>query len=74
MDNLGQFKYSAVIRPLNPEEGGGYLFEAIDLPGCMADGETIEEALREGADAIIAWIKADAEFAEEIRVSSCIKK
>jgi antitoxin HicB len=39
------------IRPLTPEEGGGYLVEFPDFPGCMADGDTAEEAIREGADA-----------------------
>lgn len=56
--------YSVNIRPLSAEEGGGYLVEYPDLPGCMADGETIEEALYEGEDAVRAWIAtAEAEGA-----------
>lgn len=39
-----------------PLSSGGYLVEYPDLPGCMADGETIEESLREGEDAVQAWI------------------
>lgn len=49
-------KYPVNIRPLSDEEGGGFLVEYPDLPGCMADGETIEEALHEGEDAVKAWI------------------
>lgn len=49
-------KYPVNIRPLTEEEGGGYLIEYPDLPGCMADGSTIEEALQEGEDAVQAWI------------------
>jgi antitoxin HicB len=30
------------------EEGGGYLVEFPDIPGCMSDGETIEEAIANG--------------------------
>jgi antitoxin HicB len=44
--------YPLTIRPLSAEEGGGWLCEFPDLPGCMADGATPEEAVREGADAL----------------------
>jgi antitoxin HicB len=74
MSNLEQLKYPATIRPLTPEEGGGYLFEAIDLPGCMADGETIEEALKEGTDAVNAWIKTAKEFGDIIPEPSISSK
>jgi antitoxin HicB len=43
------------IRPLTPDEGGGYLIEFPDFPGCMSDGETPEEAIREGADALRSY-------------------
>jgi len=39
------------IRPLAPEEGGGYLITFPELPGCMADGETIEQAIKNGGEA-----------------------
>ena len=44
-DNV-QPAYAFTIRPLEADEGGGYLIEFPDLPGCMADGETVEEAIR----------------------------
>ncbi|MEX0814402.1 MAG: type II toxin-antitoxin system HicB family antitoxin [Dongiaceae bacterium] len=50
--------YPFVVRPLSAEEGGGYLVEYPDLPGCMSDGETIDEAIRNGADAMREWIAA----------------
>ena len=53
---MRKLKYLAMVRPLNKEEGGGYLIEIPDLPGCMADGETIEEAFEEAEHAIEAWI------------------
>ncbi|MGH6921455.1 MAG: type II toxin-antitoxin system HicB family antitoxin [Geminicoccaceae bacterium] len=37
--------YRFTIRPLPEDEGGGYLIEFSDLPGCMSDGATIEEAI-----------------------------
>ncbi len=49
--------YTVVIEALPDEEGGGYLAIVPDLPGCMSDGETREEALRSVEDAIRAWIE-----------------
>ena len=45
------------IRPLSDEEGGGYLVEFPDYPGCMADGETPEEAIVEGRDALTSYLE-----------------
>ena len=50
--------YRFTIRPLPVEEGGGYLIEFPDLPGCMSDGATIEEAITSGLDAMRGWIEA----------------
>ena len=50
--------YPFTIRPLTPEDGGGYLIEFPDLPGCMSDGETIEEAITHGIEAMEGWIEA----------------
>jgi antitoxin HicB len=47
------------IRPLTPEEGGGYLISFPELPGCLADGETIEEAVKNGAEAEASWLAAE---------------
>jgi antitoxin HicB len=33
-----------------------------DLPGCMSDGETPEEALKNAQDAISSWIEAADEW------------
>jgi len=43
---------------LSQAEGGGYLIEFPDLPGCMSDGETTEEAIANGEDAKRCWIAA----------------
>lgn len=49
-------KYAVVILPLSAEDGGGFVGLAPDLLGCMSDGETPEEALRNTYDAIDEWI------------------
>jgi antitoxin HicB len=58
--------YPFTIRPLSREEGGGYLAESIDLNGCMADGETIAEAVHNLEDAMISWIKTAKELGTPI--------
>lgn len=55
-------EYPFTIRHLSKEEGGGYVIEFADLPGCMSDGETIEQTIANGKDAIKAWIKAAKEI------------
>jgi antitoxin HicB len=51
-------RYPFTLRPLSREEGGGYLIEFPDLPGCMSDGETVEDAIRNGRDAMEGWLEA----------------
>lgn len=50
--------YPIVVVKLTEEEGGGYLAYAPDLPGCMSDGETMEEALQNGSEAVSDWLEA----------------
>ena len=45
-------EYQFTVRPLSKEEGGGYLVEDPDIPGCMSDGETVEEAIENGREAL----------------------
>jgi len=61
MSNAKISEYPFIIRHLSNEEGDGYLIEFPDLPGCMSDGETIDEAIENGQDAIKAWIEAAKE-------------
>lgn len=63
---MSKFKYPITIRPLTKEEGGGYLAEFPDLPGCIADGETIEETLHEAEDALKTWLATAKEFGDPI--------
>jgi antitoxin HicB len=54
---MSKLDYPVMIEPLAAEDGGGFLATAPDLPGCMSDGETPEEALANVRDAITAWIE-----------------
>lgn len=57
------------LRPLTLDEGGGWLITFPDLPGCMSDGETPEEAMINGRDAQNAWIEAVVELGREVPIS-----
>lgn len=58
--------YPFEVRPLPKDEGGGFLVTFPDLPGCMADGETPEEAVKNGMDAVKSWLKTAKEFKDHI--------
>jgi antitoxin HicB len=50
--------YPFEVRPLSSEEGGGYLISFPDFAECLSDGETVEEAMENGRDALKATIAA----------------
>jgi antitoxin HicB len=52
---MSNIKYPFTVRPLSEEGGGGYLAEFPDLPGCIADGDTVEEAIEQASDALESW-------------------
>jgi predicted RNase H-like HicB family nuclease len=58
--------YPIIIEPLSKDDGGGYAAIVPDLPGCMSDGETPDEALASVEDAIAAWIEAAHDVGHEI--------
>jgi antitoxin HicB len=49
--------YHIELKPLPPDEGGGFLAWVPDLPGCASDGATRSEALENAAEAIDEWIE-----------------
>jgi len=55
---MSEIEYRFTVRPMTADEGGGYLIEFPDLPGCMSDGATVEEAIVNGAEAKRDWIAA----------------
>jgi antitoxin HicB len=59
-------EHAVRIERLAESDGGGYLATVPDLPGCMSDGETPEEALKNVQEAIVSWIEAAKEWKMEI--------
>jgi antitoxin HicB len=61
-----KLEYAVRIDRLSESDGGGYLATVPDLPGCMSDGETPEEALKNVQEAIASWIEAAKEWKQDI--------
>jgi antitoxin HicB len=55
------YRYRISLRPLGVDEGGGWLAEVPELPGCMSDGDTPQQAVESVMDAIACWIEAAEE-------------
>ena len=53
--------YPINIAPIPDSEGGGYMISFPDLPGCIADGDSMDEAIAEARDAFDAWVMAEQE-------------
>ena len=60
--------YPININPIPTDEGGGYLISFPDLPGCIADGDSIEDAISEARDAFKAWMMAEMEDQAKVPV------
>lgn len=58
--------YEIDIVPLTPEDGGGFAAIAPEVPGCRSDGDTPEEALRNGYYAVACWIEAAYEMGRQV--------
>lgn len=65
--------YRVVVETLSDEEGGGFLATVPDLPGCMSDGETPEEAMANARDAIEAWKEGALDLGWEIPRPSLVE-
>ena len=48
------------------EEGSGFIAEVPELPGCMADGKTYQEAVANAVIVIDEWIETAKELGRTI--------
>ena len=57
MSEQGDYGHYSMILEWEPHDGI-YIVTVPELPGCRTHGETPEEAVRQGQDAIESWIDA----------------
>lgn len=60
---IGDFAYQVEIEP--DDEEGGYVASVAGLPGCITEGDTLEETLENAKDAIVGWLDAREQLRRE---------
>jgi antitoxin HicB len=59
---LARYLSAPYVRMIIPNtEEGGYLAEVLELPGCITEGDTLEEAYQNLEDAMAGWIETSLE-------------
>lgn len=59
-------------RILIPAEEGGFSAEILEFPGCIAEGDTAEEAIRNLESVAASWIEAALEQGQEVPPPSAV--
>lgn len=58
------YKYERIIYWSKDDDA--FIVEVTELPGCMADGETIQEAIQNSETIISEWLEVAKERGQEI--------
>ncbi|MCX6716254.1 MAG: type II toxin-antitoxin system HicB family antitoxin [Candidatus Taylorbacteria bacterium] len=58
--------YTYVARVEKDEEDGGYVAHFPSLPGCITQGETLDEVMAMARDALAGWLSVSKEQGWEI--------
>lgn len=61
------YQYTAVFEP--DQEGGGYTVTIPTLPGCISEGDTFEEALKNIKEAAELYLEVMSERKEDVLFS-----
>lgn len=57
--------YPAIFKPFS-DGSGGYVVEFPDLPGCVTEGKSLEDAYEMAIDAASGWVLGELEDGEQI--------
>lgn len=52
---------------------GGFWAEVPALPGCVSQGETFEETLKNVREAVVGWLEVTAENAEDVSEAQVVE-
>lgn len=70
---MAEYVYPAIFHP-NHDEEGSYTVVFPDLPGCITEGKSLENAIYMASDALRVWLTCTAEASEEIPPASEFRK
>jgi predicted RNase H-like HicB family nuclease len=62
--------YGVIIRHITDESGEYYFATVEEMPGCMSDGSTSEEALVKIKESMALWIEGAIEDGQEVPLPS----
>jgi predicted RNase H-like HicB family nuclease len=60
-----EFRSMTITAVIHEAEEGGFWAEVPGLPGCMTQGETLEEVKAALAEAVEGWLEASGDMAKE---------
>jgi antitoxin HicB len=66
MPEIDPTLYPVQVRRLPAADGGLWIAEVPDLPGCLSDGRTQDEAFTNVRGALDSWIEAARELGREV--------
>ena len=49
--------YAVLVKPLAEHEGGGFVATVPELPGCMSDGDSVQDTIENVQGAIDSWVE-----------------
>ena len=58
--------YHTVVEKWDDGQGPYYVARVIELPGCIIDGDTAEDAIREMEDVKLEWIRTNIELGNKM--------
>lgn len=62
-----EFLAKSYARQLTPDPGGGYVATISEFPGCIAEGDTADEALENLQNAAQSWLQVAIAHGQDIR-------
>lgn len=67
MSNTKEILSKAYTRRLTPDEGGGYVATIMEFPGCVAEGDSADEALSNLDEAASSWLEVAIAHGQHVR-------
>jgi predicted RNase H-like HicB family nuclease len=61
-------RYTVLLTP--DHENGGFTVRVPELPGCVTEGDSYEEAMERAREAIELWIEAAVQVGDDVRIEA----